>query len=71
MIEYLLVLHICSNIDGDCTWERMGRFPSEQGCLIAGMGAEPVGTQFKCVMQAVNEPTSDVPLLPAPRPTGQ
>jgi hypothetical protein len=71
MIEYLLVLHLCSNIDGDCTWTRMRRFPSAEVCQTAGLAAKPSGAQFKCVMQAA--PDSGKTLIgrhhvPLPRP---
>ena len=62
MVEYLLVLLVCNNIDGDCTWTRMRRFPNAEVCQTAGLAAQPPGTQFKCVMQAPPE------LLPLPRP---
>jgi hypothetical protein len=51
MIEYLLVLHICNNIDGDCSWTRAGRWLSEQQCTLKGLSVKPPGSQFKCVMQ--------------------
>ncbi len=67
MIEYLLVLHLCSNIDGDCTWERHGRFATEEMCVDEGLAVEAARGQFKCVMQAVKEPPIGVAPLPSDR----
>lgn len=61
MVEYLLVLHLCNNVDGDCMWTRIGRYRTEQACLTNGLSAEPPGSQFKCVLQAAPD------LVPLPR----
>ena len=66
MIEFLLVIQACSNIDGDCTWQRMGRFPTEERCVANGLLTTP--TQFKCVMlQKHTGPDQQTP-IPKPRP---
>ena len=63
MIEYLLVLHLCSNIDGDCVWQRSGHFATQESCVEEGLAVEAARGQFKCVMQAVQEPPPIVPPL--------
>jgi hypothetical protein len=62
MIEYLLVLHVCSNIDGDCSWQTVGRYRSERACILRGLAADPLRSQFKCDLASAPE------LIPLPRP---
>jgi hypothetical protein len=66
MIEYLLMIMVCSNIDGDCTWSRGGSFPTEERCIANGLQALPA--QFKCVViEHRAGPDQRIP-LPRPRP---
>ena len=58
------MLHICSNLDSDCTWERSGRFATEEMCVAAGVESEAAKGKFKCVMQAQQEPPMGVQPLP-------
>lgn len=68
MVEYLLLLLVCNNVDGDCTWTRAGRWPTEQVCLMKGLEkTEPPGSQFKCVMQQKAAGPDQMP-LPRSRP---
>jgi hypothetical protein len=65
MIEFVLIAQICNNIDADCVWQRMGRFASEERCVMHGLGIPPPVVPFKCVRTG---PDQRVP-LPRPRPT--
>lgn len=68
MIEYLLMLQVCSNLDGDCMWQRVGRYQSEEICVANGLASEPFTLRFKCVMLEKRAgPDQRVP-LPRPRP---
>lgn len=48
MIEYLLVVLICA--PGECHWQRIYTFPTEEACEAAG-SAITEATLYKCVMQ--------------------
>jgi hypothetical protein len=50
MIEYLLMLQVCNNMDGDCSWERRASFPTEERCIANGLAIDPAVVRFKCVM---------------------
>lgn len=67
MIEYLLMVMVCSNVDGDCVWERRGpRYSTEESCVANGLLALPA--QFKCVVVEHRAgPDQRIP-LPQPRP---
>lgn len=68
MIEYLLMLQICNNMDGDCHWQRMGRYSTEERCVAQGLNIDPVVTRFKCVLlEKRAAPDQGIP-LPRPRP---
>jgi hypothetical protein len=62
MIEYLLMVQVCNNYDGDCVWERRQRFQTEERCVANGLQSLP--TQFKCILIG---PDQRIP-LPRPRP---
>lgn len=66
MIEYLLVIQICSNIDGDCQWQQVGRFRSEEICVANGLAKDPAVIRFKCVL--LERPIAERIPLPRPRP---
>ena len=69
MIEYLLMVQICNNIDGDCMWQRVARFPTEEICVANGLASNPFTLRFKCVLLEKNRkgPDQRIP-LPRPRP---
>lgn len=68
MIEYLLVIQLCNNIDGDCTWSRAGRFASEEVCVSHGLANNPFTIRFKCVqLEKRLGPDQQIP-LPRARP---
>jgi hypothetical protein len=64
-LEFLLVVMVCSNIDGDCQWQRVGRFKSEEICVANGLAIDPVVIRFKCV--GVGYEPEHIP-LPRARP---
>jgi hypothetical protein len=50
MIEYLLAVQICNATDALCHWERFGKYPSEERCVMNGLSIDPAVVRFKCVM---------------------
>jgi hypothetical protein len=67
MIEFLLMVQICTNYDGDCMWQRKGSFANEERCVANGLAIDPSVVRFKCVMIDRSSRAQSVP-LPRPRP---
>lgn len=68
MIEYLLMVQICSNIDGDCQWQRIAKFPTEEICIANGLSTNPFTLRFKCVILEKRLGPDQRTPLPRPRP---
>lgn len=78
MIEYLLVIQICSNLTALCTWEVRDLYPSESWCVGQGLSTtvfEKRGMgMFVCLKTKGIEEDHipdilDLPIpLPKPRP---
>ena len=66
MIEFLLMIQACSNLDGDCSWQRTGRFPTEERCVANGLLVTPA--QFKCIMLEHHTGPDQKTPIPRPRP---
>jgi hypothetical protein len=63
MIEFVLMVQVCTNYDGDCMWQRVGRFQSEEICVANGLAVDPAVVRFRCAqVQGLAVP------LPRPRP---
>jgi hypothetical protein len=68
MIEFLLAIQICSNLDGDCTWQKMARYRSEEICVANGLAIDPAVVRFKCIaLEHRAGPDQQIP-IPKPRP---
>jgi hypothetical protein len=66
MIEFLLAVQVCNNLDGDCTWQKKARYPTEERCIANGLLALPA--QFKCItLEHRAGPDQKTP-IPRPRP---
>jgi hypothetical protein len=77
MIEFVLMVQICNSYDGDCMWQRVGRFRTENVCVANGLAIDPAVVRFKCVEieqrkspgESRSRTQPPVP-LPRPRPPG-
>jgi hypothetical protein len=68
MIEFLLAVQICNNMDGDCTWQKKARYPTEEKCVANGLAIDPAVVRFKCVqIERRAGPDQRTP-IPRPRP---
>jgi hypothetical protein len=69
MLEFLLMVQICTNYDGDCMWQRRGSFANEERCVANGLAIDPSVVRFKCVMlERPSKPIVFTVPLPRPRP---
>jgi len=70
MIEFILALQICSNIDGDChwQWQKTTRYPSEEKCVANGLAIDPAVVRFKCVQIEHRAGPDQKTPIPRPRP---